>query len=108
MTLVENLKLIDGLVYAGQRRAAHEELCTVIAEQELRALPIPKLEAAREALAAMERVYLRAAGFQYVGEDEWIPPPLLGPLGSRRYRYSFYRTGQAINALKYWGTLDDD
>lgn len=69
---------------------------------------VPKLKAAREALAAIERVYLRAAGFIYAADDTWIPPADLGPLGSRRYRHHFYRTGHAINALKFWDRRDDD
>lgn len=56
-----------------------------------------KLDAAREALRAIERVYLRAGGFVQVGEDLWIPPP-----DDRKYRYHEYRTGHAINALKLW------
>lgn len=70
-------------------------------------MKIPKLDAAREALRAIERVYLRAAGFRYVGDDEWVPPLKLGPMGSGRYRYHMYRTGHAINALKFWDRRDD-
>lgn len=68
---------------------------------------IPKLDAAREALAAIERVYLRAASFRYIGNDLWQPPHKLGPAGTRRYRHHVYRTGHAINALKFWDRRDD-
>lgn len=53
-----------------------------------------KIEAASEALAAIERVYLRAYGWTFIGDDYWRPPkgfPKPYP----------HRHGHAVNSQKW-------
>lgn len=57
---------------------------------------ITKKHLIREALHALERMYLRACGWTFIGNDEWIPPESY-PFHKK---YHYYRTGHALNSQK--------